>query len=100
MVAIGKMHTRHLLLALIVATLMSCGSVEAREYTTVVYTVGVGDTMDSIAQTYLPPDRGNSYRAFAEFKEGIFEYNFASVFSDRRPYEVRVGDCLLITFWI
>jgi len=94
-----KMHTRHLLLALIAATLMSCSSVAAKEYTTVVYTVGAGDTMDSIAQTYLPSDRGNSWQAFAEFKEGIFEYNFDRVFIHRKPYEVDVGDCLLITFW-
>jgi len=94
-----KMHTRHLLLALTVATLMSCGSVEAGEYTTVAYTVGASDTLDSIAQTYLPPDRGNSWQAFAEFKEGIFEYNFDRVFIHRQPYEVRTGDSLLITFW-
>jgi len=93
------MHTRHLLLALIVATLMSCGSVEAKEYTTVVYTVVAGDTLDSIAQTYLPPDRGTSWQAFAEFKEGIYEYNFDKVFVHRTPYEVHVGDYLLITFW-
>jgi len=95
----GKMYTRRLLLALITATLMSCSSVEAQEYTTVVYTVGAGDTLDSIAQTYLPLDRGNSWQAFAEFKKGIFEYNFDRVFIHREPYEVRVGDCLDITFW-
>ena len=94
------MHTRHLLLALIVATLMSFSSGEAKEYTTVVYIVGAGDTMDSIAQTYLPSDRGNSWQAFVEFKEGIFEYNYDRVFTQRKPYEVRVGDRLLITFWI
>ena len=94
-----KMHTRQLMLALIVVILMSCSSVEAMKYTTVVYTVGYGDTLNSIAQTYLPTDRGNSWQAFAEFKEGIFEYNFDRVFSQRKPYEVRVGDCLLITFW-
>ena len=93
------MHTRHLLLALIIVTLMSCSSVEAKEYTMVVYTVGAGDTLDSIAQTYLPPDRGNSWQASAEFKEGIFEYNFDRVFIHRQPYEVRTGDSLLITFW-
>jgi len=93
------MHLHHLLLALIVATLMSCSSVEAKEFTTVVYIVGVGDTMSSIAQTYLPPDRGNSRQALAEFKEGIFEYNYDKVFFNRKPYEVHVGDCLLITSW-
>ena len=93
------MSIRYLLLILIVATLMSCSPAEAKEYTTVVYTVVAGDTMDSIAQTYLPQDRGNSWQAFAEFREGIFEYNFDRVFIYRQPYEVHVGDCLLITFW-
>jgi len=93
------MHTSQVLLTLIAATLISCSSVEAKEYTTVVYTVGAGDMLDSIAQTYLPLDRGNSWQAFAEFKEGIFEYNFDRVFINRKPYEVHVGDCLLITFW-
>jgi hypothetical protein len=88
------------LLALIAVTFLSCSAVEAKEYTTVVYTVVAGDTMDSIAQTYLPPDRGDSWQAFLEFREGIFEYNFDRVFSHRKPYEVREGDCLLITFWI
>jgi hypothetical protein len=87
------------LLALIAATLLSCSPAEAKEFTTVAFTVGAGDTMDSIAQTYLPPDRGNSYQAFAEFREGIYEYNYDRVFLDRDPYEVRVGDCLLITLW-
>ena len=93
------MHIRHQLLALIVTTLLSCSSVEAKEYTTVVYTVGAGDTLNSIAQTYLPPDRGSSWQAFAEFKEGIFEYNYDKVFVNREPYEVRLGDSLLITSW-
>ena len=93
------MYTRYLLLTLIILAHMSCSSVEAKQFTTVVYHVGAGDTMDSIAQTYLPLDRGNSWQAFAEFKEGIFEYNFDRVFIHREPYEVRVGDCLDITFW-
>jgi len=95
----GKMHTRHLLSVLLVAILLSCGSIEAKEFTTVAYTVSAGDTMDSIAQTYLPPDRGDSEQAFEEFKEGIFEYNYERVFVNRLPYEVHEGDCLYITFW-
>lgn len=93
------MYTHYLLVVLIAVTLMSCSSVEAKEYTTVSYTVVAGDTMDSIAHTYLPSDRGKSWQAFAEFKEGIFEYNFDRVFSHRKPYEICVGDRLLITFW-
>jgi len=93
-------HARQLLLeALIAVILASCDPAEAKEFTTVVHTVGAGDTMDSIAQAYLPSDRGDSHQAFAEFKEGIFEYNYDRVFTNRKPYEVRVGDELLITFW-
>ena len=94
------MHTRRLLLeALIAVLLTSCNPAEAKEFTTVVHVVSASDTMDSIAQTYLPPNRGDSHQAFAEFKEGIFEYNFDRVFVNRQPYEVHPGDQLLITFW-
>ena len=94
------MHARRLVIeALIAVLLTSCNPAEAKTFTTVVHIVGEGDTMDSIAQAYLPSDRGNSHKAFAEFKEGIFEYNYDHVFINRKPYEVRVGDQLLITFW-
>ena len=94
------MRTRQLLLeALIAVILTNCNPAEAMDFTTVVHTVGTGDTMDSIAQAYLPSDRGDSHQAFLEFREGIFEYNFDRVFINREPYEVRVGDELLITFW-
>jgi len=93
------MNRYHLSLAFIVALLLSFGSVEAREYKILAYTVNANDTMDSIARTYLPSDQGASLEAFAEFREGIFEYNYDRVFIDRIPYEVRAGDCLYITFW-
>jgi len=93
------MNMHHLSLAFIVALLLSFGSVEAREYKIIAYTVEANDTMDSIARTYLPSDRGASLEAFAEFREGIFEYNYDRLFSDRIPYEVRAGDFLYITFW-
>ena len=90
---------RHFWLAFVAATFLFCSSISASELVTVVYSVVAGDTMDSIAHSYLPEDRGNSSRAYAEFKEGIFEYNFDRVFIDRAPYEVHAGDYLLITFW-
>lgn len=95
------MHTRRLLIEALIAVLLTgCDPVEAaKEFTTVVHVVSAGDTMDSIAQAYLPKDRGSSHQAFAEFKEGIFEYNYDHVFVNRKPYEVRIGDRLLITFW-
>lgn len=94
------MHTRRLVLEALIAVLLAgCNPAEAKEFTTVVHIVGIGDTLDSIAQTYLPSDRGDSKQAFAEFKEGIFEYNFDSIFINRKPYEVHLGDKLLITFW-
>jgi hypothetical protein len=93
------MNIHHLSLAFTIAVLLSFSSVEAREFKLVAYIVDADDTMDSIAHTYLPADRGTSHKAFAEFKEGIFEYNYDRVFIHRLPYEVRAGDCLFITFW-
>jgi hypothetical protein len=80
-------------------TILWVSSLEAKELTTVEYTVVAGDTMDNIARQFLPTERGDSYKAFAEFREGIFEYNFNRVFYDREPYEVKEGDTLLIVFW-
>ena len=93
------MHTYFLLMALIATIFVGGHSVEAARYTTVAYTVSEGDTLDIIAQKYLPADRVESDREFAEFKEGIYEYNYEMVFIHRLPYEVREGDCLLITLW-
>jgi hypothetical protein len=86
-------------MALLLTMLISAGSVSAQEPVTMEYTVVAGDTLDSIAKSYLPSSWGDSHHAFAEFREGIFEYNFERVFVDRKPYEVREGDCLLILFW-
>lgn len=96
------MHTRRLLVeALIAVLLTSCNPAEAggKEFTTIVHIVAASDTLDTIAQAYLPSDRGDSHQAFAEFKEGIFEYNYDRIFVNRKPYEVHTGDRLLITFW-
>ena len=93
------MHTYLLLVALIATMIFGGNSVEAASYKTVAYTVSESDTLDIIAQKYLPTDRGESDRAFAEFKEGIYEYNYEMVFTHRLPYEVRQGDCLLIALW-
>ena len=93
------MHMRHLLPLLIAATFMFCSSIEAKELTTVVYTVSSGDTMNSIAAEYLPLEWGDSYEAFEEFREGIYENNYDRVFADRKPYEVREGDFLFINIW-
>lgn len=91
------MRTYFLLLAFIATMLLGVHSVDAAGYKTVAYTVSEGDTLDIIARKYLPADRGDSDRAFAEFKEGIYEYNYEMVFIHRLPYEVREGDCILIT---
>jgi hypothetical protein len=93
------MHSYLLLMAFIATMLLGGHSVEATEYKTVVYTVSGSDTLDIIARKYLPADRGDSDRAFKEFKEGIYEYNYETVFIHRLPYEVHKGDCLLITLW-
>ena len=86
-------------MALLVTMLIVSGSVSAQGPVTFEYTVAAGDTLDTVAKSYLPSSWGDSHRAFAEFIEGIFEYNFDRVFADRKSYEVREGDCLLILFW-
>ena len=86
-------------MAMIVTMLIGCASVSAQEPVTLEYTVVAGDTLDTIAKSYLPSSWGESHQAFAEFREGIFEYNYDRVFVDRNSYEVREGDCLLILFW-
>jgi len=86
-------------MALLVTMLIVSGSASAQEPVTVEYSVAAGDTLDMIAKLYLPSSWGESHQAFAEFREGIFEYNFERVFVDRKPYEVREGDCLLILLW-
>ena len=93
------MHIRKLLATLLVLTFMCWNSLEARELTTVEYTVVAGDTMDNIAKLFLPSEWGSSHRAFAVFREGIYEYNYDRIFVDRDPYEVKVGDTLWIVRW-
>lgn len=93
------MRARHLLMGLLALLVIGPGTAEAKELTTVSYTVSAGDTMTSIAKKYLPYDRGTSQQAFEEFREGIYEYNYARIFIDRIPYEVRAGDCLFISYW-
>ena len=90
---------RFLLFVLLAITLMNCSNAEAKELITIVHTVRDGETLDTIAQIYLPADRAASGQAFASFMEGIYEYNYESVFLHRRHYEVREGDRLMITFW-
>ena len=93
------MHTYFLLVALIATTFLGGHSAEAFGYKTLAYTVSESDTLDIIARKYLPANSVGSDRAFAEFKEGIYEYNYEMVFIHRLPYEVREGDRLLIALW-
>lgn len=86
-------------ISLLMTMLIGMGPVSARELKTFEYTVVAGDTIDTIARSYLPAGWGESSQAFAEFREGIFEYNFERIFFDRKSYEVREGDCLKILFW-
>jgi len=96
-----KMHIRKLLATLLVLTFMCWNTVEAGELklTTVEYTVVAGETLDNIAKLFVPSEWGSSHRAFAVFKEGIYEYNYDKVFINRDPYEVKAGDMLMIVFW-
>ena len=99
MMEYGRIHAGIFFLTLLATMLTGISPLAAQEATIIEYTVGIGDTLDTIAREFLPHSWGDSNQAFAEFREGIFEYNFDRIFWGRKPYEVREGDCLLIAIF-
>lgn len=67
---------------------------------TEVYTVAQGDSLDTITTQYMEKATESSPREFKEFREGIYELNFDSVFKGREKYAVEVGDKLTINYWV
>lgn len=59
-----------------------------------------GETLDDIAKLYCPPEQAKHAKGLAEFKEGIYEYNYEKVFYARPKYEVRPGDFLTICLFV
>jgi hypothetical protein len=81
---------RALLITLLVTALNNKCS--AKELVTYEHKVLPGETLDLIAQQYITPDR-----YFPEFREGIVENNYETIFAERD--EVRAGDILKINRW-
>ena len=63
------------------------------------YVVNEGDTFWDVSRKYLDK---NTYgpRDIREFKEGIIELNYYSVFADRKDGEIYPGDTLKINYWV
>jgi hypothetical protein len=80
-------------LLVVTSTLAFANDAPQRELVKVIHIVKSGETLDEIANFYLPPDR-----EFKEFREGIYELNYDKL-KDRPVYEVRKGDFLDIQFW-
>ncbi len=63
------------------------------------YTVQTGDTLDGISYKYMA--KSSVRRDVREFREGIIELNYDSVFKDRYPHGlIKPGDKLQINYWI
>ncbi|HWR31368.1 MAG TPA: hypothetical protein VN631_16195 [Negativicutes bacterium] len=66
---------------------------------TVTHIVAQGETLEDIGRFYADPVIDDP-RYVAEFVEGIFEYNYHTVFEPRGgSREVRPGDTLRVVFW-
>jgi hypothetical protein len=62
------------------------------------YTVVSGDNLDQIAATYMA--KSSVRRDIREFREGIIQENWETVFSGRYPYGLLMpGDKLKINYW-
>lgn len=60
-----------------------------------VHIVKEGETLESIAKAYMTKDR-----EIREFKEGIVELNYETLFETRIDKRVHPGDRLVIGYWL
>lgn len=66
-----------------------------KTYVKVTHEVKTGEDLTCIAMQYITPDR-----YLPEFREGIVEHNWNTVFYDRgRPAYVVPGDILEVCYW-
>ena len=84
------------------AVLILTGAADAKypgHMITDTYVVNEGDTLWDISRKYMDK---NTYgpRDIREFKEGIIELNYDSVFADRKDGEIYPGDTLKINYWV
>ena len=78
-----------LLLSLLLVLTSTCS---AKHLVTIEHTVASGETLQTLAEQYITPDR-----YLPEFKEGIVELNYDEIFAHR--CEVRPGDIIKINIW-
>lgn len=88
--------------ALVAAAVASCGNsadTARGELKSEVYIVKSGDTLDNIAYEFL--SKSTVRRDVREFREGIIEFNWDTVFCDRQPYgQIYPGDRLTINYYV
>ncbi len=95
------MFKRLLIVALIAASLASCGNISEPkgELKTETYIVQASDTLDEISYRYM--QKSSVRRDVREFREGIIELNYDSVFKDRYPHGlIKPGDRLQINYYV
>lgn len=94
-------NPNHLLIVCLIAfAVASCGDNEPQgKLVSEVYVVKSGDTLWSIAETYIVKNTGGR-RYMPEFISGIEELNYDSVFNGRKPGELHSGDELKINYWV
>lgn len=87
---------------LIAAAVASCGNIADTtqgELKAEVYVVKSGDTLDNIAYEFMR--KSTVRRDIREFREGIIELNWDTVFYDRQPYGlIHPGDRLTINYYV
>jgi hypothetical protein len=79
------------LLMIIFVLVFSCNLANAKELYTAEYTVQSGDTLTSIAEQFITPDR-----YLPEFAEGIFQLNYDTM---QGVKEVKEWQILKINYW-
>ena len=87
------------LIGLLIVTLASCGNAEPKgTLVTETYIVQPGDTLWTIAETYMAK---NTYgpRDIREYYHGIIELNYDTVFANRPNSLIYPGDELQINYW-
>jgi len=84
---------------LAIVLLTSCGNTEPQgALVTVTYIVQIGDTLDEISYQFM--GKSAAMRDVREFREGIIELNWETVFKDRQPHGLLMpGDRLQINYW-
>lgn len=90
---------RYVIAGFIALAVASCGNAEPTGHmVTETYTVQQGDTLNEIASKYM--QKSSVRRDIREFREGIVETNWDSVFAGRYPHGlIYPGDKLEIRYW-